>query len=229
MGNLILVRHGKSIWNVQNTFTGWTDVDLAPEGIDEAKRAGALIKGHGISIDICFSSYLKRAIRTAWIMLDVADLMYIDCINDWRLNERHYGAWQGRNKDEVRLEVGEEIFLNIRRGYDAPPPKLSADDPRHPGFEAKYKKVDPRLLPDCESLKDTRKRAVEYYFECIVPHLVQGKTVLVTAHGNSLRALMAEIQNISAGEIVKIEVPTGVPYRFAFDDNLNLREVDILK
>jgi len=222
MGKLILVRHGKSLWNVENIFTGWTDIDLAPQGVEEAKRAGELLKKNDVAIDICFSSFLKRAIRTNWIVLETADMMNIDCLYNWRLNERHYGAWQGRNKDEVKKEVGEEMFLKIRRGYDTPPPILTSDDKRHPKFDVKYKKLDPSLLPDSESLKDTRKRVVEYFFECIAPQLVKGKTVLLTAHGNSLRALMAQIENVPAAEVSNIEVPTGVPYIYEFDDNLNL-------
>jgi len=222
MGKLILVRHGKSLWNVENIFTGWTDIDLAPQGVEEAKRAGELLKKNDVAIDICFSSFLKRAIRTNWIVLETADMMNIDCLYNWRLNERHYGAWQGRNKDEVKKEVGEEMFLKIRRGYETPPPILTSDDKRHPKFDVKYKKLDPSLLPVSESLKDTRKRVVEYFFECIAPQLVKGKTVLLTAHGNSLRALMAQIENVPAAEVSNIEVPTGVPYIYEFDDNLNL-------
>lgn len=224
MGKLILVRHGKSLWNVENIFTGWTDIDLAPQGVEEAKKAGALLKKNNIHIDICFSSFLKRAIRTNWIMLDTADMMHIDCIYSWRLNERHYGAWQGWNKDEVKKEVGEEIFWKMRRGYDTPPPVLTSDDKRHPKFDTKYNRLDPSLLPVSESLKDTRKRAVEYFFECIAPQLVKGSTVMVTAHGNSIRALMAQIEDIPATEVSKIEIPTGDPYVYEFDDNLNLKE-----
>ena len=223
MGKLILVRHGKSLWNVDNIFTGWTDVDLASEGIEEAKKAGELLKKSNLSFDICFSSYLKRAIRTNWIILDTSDMMHIDCTYSWRLNERHYGAWQGRNKDEVKKEVGEEMFWKIRRGYDTPPPVLT-ENSQHPKFDIKYNRIDPAVLPVGESLKDTRKRAVNYFFECIAPQLVKGRTVLVTAHGNSIRALMAQIEDISPTEISKIEVPTGAPYIYEFDDNLNLTE-----
>ena len=229
MGKLILIRHGKSLWNIENIFTGWTDIDLAPQGIEEAKKAGELLKTNNIEISICFSSYLKRAIRTAWIILETADMMNIDCLYNWKLNERHYGSWQGRNKDDVKKEVGEDIFWKIRRGYDMPPPILTFDDKRHPRFENKYKHIDSSLLPVSESLKDTRKRVVAYYFECIVPQLVRGRTVLVTAHGNSIRALMAQIENIPASEINKVEVATGLPYIFEFDDNLNLQNKYILK
>ncbi len=223
MGKLIVVRHGKSLWNVENIFTGWTDVDLASEGIEEAKKAGELLKKSNLSVDICFSSYLKRAIRTNWIILDTSDMMHIDCIYSWRLNERHYGAWQGRNKDEVKKEVGEEMFWKIRRGYDTPPPVLT-ENSQHPKFETKYNGIDPAVLPVSESLEDTRKRAVHYFFECIAPQLVKGRTVVVTAHGNSIRALMAQIEDIPPTKISKIEVPTGAPYIYEFDDNLNLTE-----
>jgi 2,3-bisphosphoglycerate-dependent phosphoglycerate mutase len=228
MGKLILVRHGKSFWNIENIFTGWTDIDLAPQGAEEAKKAGELLKSNNIEVSICFSSYLKRAIRTNWIILDTANMMHIDCLYSWRLNERNYGAWQGRNKDEVKKEVGEDLFWKIRRGYDTPPPVLTLDDKRHPKFDTKYKQINPDYLLESESLKDTRKRAVEYFFECIAPQLVQDKTVLVTAHGNSIRALMAQIDNITTTEISKIEVPTGVPYVYEFDDNLNLQNKDTL-
>lgn len=217
MGKLILVRHGKSYWNIEKIFTGWTDIDIAPEGVEEAKIAGNLIRDYKISIDICFSSYLKRAIRTALIILETADMMQIDIIKSWKLNERNYGAWQGRKKAEVEQEVGEALFTKIRRGYSTPPPKLSIDDERHPRFEEKYKDVDPAILPTSESLEDTKKRAVQYYFEAIVPELVKNKTVLVSAHGNSIRALMAQIETISAIEISKVEVQTGVLNIYEFD------------
>lgn len=228
MGKLILVRHGKSLWNVENIFTGWTDIDLAPQGIVEAQKAGELLKQNNIEVSICFSSYLKRAIRTNWIILETTNMMHIDCFYSWRLNERHYGTWQGLNKDEVKKEVGEDLFWKVRRGYETPPPMLTLDDERHPIFDNKYKHINPDYLPVSESLEDTRKRAVEYFFECIVPQLVQNKTVLVTAHGNSIRALMSQIEEIPATEIAKIEVPTGVPYVYEFDDNLNLKNKHIL-
>lgn len=194
MGKLILVRHGKSTWNVEKRFTGWTDVDLAPEGIDEAKQAGSFIRKNELYIDVCFTSYLKRAIKTAWIILDETDWMSVDCIKSWKLNERHYGNWQGRNKGEIKKEVGEEIYFNVRRGYDAAAPALIADDSRHPKYESKYKNIDLSLLPVTESLKDTEKRTVQYYYEAIVPYLVRDKTVLLAAHGNSLRALIRHIE-----------------------------------
>lgn len=224
MGKLILVRHGKSLWNVENIFTGWTDVDLAPEGIEEAKKAGKLIKENDIPIDICFSSYLKRAIKTAWILLETANMMHIDCIKSWKLNERNYGAWQGRNKDEVKKEVGEELFWQIRRGFKTPPPSFLSEDERHPKFDSKYKELNPSFLPVGESLKDTKERVVQYFFESIACHLVKNKTVLVSAHGNSIRALIGQIENIAPTDISKVEVQTGVPNVYEFDNNLNLKD-----
>lgn len=222
MGKLILLRHGKSVWNVENIFTGWTDVDLSPFGIKEAKKAGELIKGEGLNIDICLTSYLKRAIRTSWIALEAAEMMHIDCIKNWKLNERHYGEWQGRNKDEVKIEVGEESFWQIRRGYETPPPLITMEDKRHPKFDMKYSGLAPSNLPRGESLQETQKRVVQYFFEAIVPQLSMGKTVLVSAHGNSLRALMGQIANINTKDLSKIEVHTGVPNIYEFDDNMNL-------
>ncbi|TYC10581.1 2,3-bisphosphoglycerate-dependent phosphoglycerate mutase [Bizionia gelidisalsuginis] len=224
MGKLILVRHGKSFWNIENIFTGWTDIDLAPEGVDEAKIAGKLIRDENIAIDICFSSYLKRAIKTASIILETADITQIDFIKSWKLNERNYGAWQGRNKDEVRKEVGEDPFWDVRRGYSASAPALSTDDKRCPKFDPKYKKLNSADLPLTESLEDTKQRAVQYYFEAIVPELVKGKTVLVSAHGNSIRALMTQILNIPATEISKVEVQTGVLNIYDFDSTMTLKD-----
>ena len=225
MGKLILVRHGKSIWNMENIFTGWTDVDLASQGIEEAKIAGEIIKDHSVNIDICFSSYLKRAIKTASIIMETADIMHIDFIKSWKLNERNYGAWQGRNKDEVRSEVGEDLFWKVRRGYSDAAPALSLNDKRYPKFDYKYQSLNSSDLPVTESLKDTKQRAVQYYFETIVPQLVNGKTVLVSAHGNSIRALMTEILNIPATEISKVEVQTGVLNIYNFDSTMILKDL----
>lgn len=224
MGRLILVRHGKSIWNLENIFTGWTDVDLAPQGVEEAKIAGELIRDENIAIDICFSSYLKRAIKTASIIMETADISCIDFIKSWKLNERNYGAWQGRNKDEVRKEVGEDVFWKVRRGYNDAAPALLVNDKRNPKFDTKYKELNSSDLPVTESLKDTKQRAVQYYFEVIIPELVKGKTVLVSAHGNSIRALMTHILNIPANEISKVEVQTGVLNIFDFDNIMTLKE-----
>lgn len=224
MGKLILVRHGKSVWNVKNIFTGWTDVAIAPEGIEEAKKAGALIRKHKIAIDVCFSSYLKRAIKTASIILETSDLMHIDFIKSWKLNERNYGAWQGRNKDEVKKEVGETLFLKVRRGFATPPPSLSIEDERYPGLDSKYRKLSTADLPTSESLEETEQRAVQYYFEVIVPELVKGKTVLVAAHGNSIRALIGYIEDVASSEMPTVEVQTGVLNIYEFDKNMHLKK-----
>ena len=207
---------------MNNTFTGWTDVELAPEGLDEARKAGELIKNQKLPIDICFSSYLKRAIKTASIIMETADITHIDFIKSWKLNERHYGAWQGKNKENVEKEVGEDLFLRVRRGYDAAAPALSLDDERYPKFDIKYNKLSSSEVPVTESLKQTKERAVEYYFEAIIPELVKGKNVLVAAHGNSIRALMTQILNIPAAEISKVEVQTGVLHVYDFDSTMNL-------
>ncbi len=224
MGKLLLVRHGKSFWNIENIFTGWTDIDLAPEGVVEARVVGEIIRSQNISIDICFSSYLKRAIRTASIILDTADMMHVDFIKGWKLNERNYGAWQGRNKQDVEKEVGEDHFWMIRRGYSTPPPCLSTDDERHPKFDHTYDNVDRADLPVGESLEQTEKRTVQYFFEAIVPEIVKGKTVLVSAHGNSIRALMGYIENIDPIEIPRLEVQTGVLNIYKFDSSMSLKE-----
>lgn len=224
MGKLILVRHGKSLWNIANIFTGWTDIDLAPEGIEEANVAGTIIKDYNISIDICFSSYLKRAIRTGLIILENANMMHVDFIKSWKLNERNYGAWQGRNKDEVKREVGEELFLKVRRGFSTPPPSMLLTDKRHPRFDPLYNKISSNDLPATESLEETEVRVVEYFFEVIVPELVKGKTVLVTAHGNSIRALMGHIEDISSADIPKVTVQTGMLNIYEFDNNMSLIE-----
>ena len=222
MGKLILVRHGKSEWNLKNIFTGWTDIDLAPEGIEEAKNAGKILKRNTIEIDICFSSYLKRAIRTAWILLETAEQMHVDTRYHWKLNERHYGDWQGKNKEEMRNAIGEDYFLNVRRGYDTRPPILSKEDERNPKFDPKYKQVNPSLLPLGESLKDTSKRVVNYFFDAIAAQLAKDRTVLISAHGNSLRALIAHLEHISTLDIERVEVNTGVPHLYEFDGNLNI-------
>lgn len=224
MGKLILVRHGKSYWNIENIFTGWTDIDLAPVGIEEAKIAGELIRDEKLAIDICFTSYLKRAIKTASTLLETANMMHINCIKSWKLNERNYGAWQGRNKDEVKKEFGDDFFWKVRRGYITAPPALSINDKRHPKFDHKYDKLNATGLPLSESLKDTKQRAVQYFYEAIVPQLVKGKTVLVSAHGNSIRALMGHIENISSSEIPKVEVQTGVLNMYEFDSTMNLKD-----
>ncbi len=222
MGKLIILRHGQSIYNAQNLFTGWSDIDLSEQGVQEAKEAGLILKKAGIYPDIVFTSWLKRSIHTAQLALKEMGWEHIDVLRSWRLNERHYGAWQKRNKDEVKSEVGEEMFLAIRRGYDTPPPPLSDGDERLPQNDLKYHNLSPTLLPRSESLADTRERTLYYYYQKIVPYLIEGKTVLVSAHGNSLRALSMEIEGLSREEVVKLEIPTGKPVLYRFDNTMKL-------
>ena len=221
---LILLRHGESEYNKAHLFTGWTDVELSEKGQKEAAYAGALLASHGLYPDICFTSWLKRAIHTAHITLDEMAWEHIDVLKSWRLNERHYGSWQGQNKERVREEVGEAHFLAVRRGYDTPPPPLAEDDPRSPYFEKKYQKVDPLLLPRSESLKETRERVWAYYLEAIVPKLEEGDTVLVSAHGNSLRALVMGLENLTPEEIVRVEIPTGRPWVYVLNETNSVIE-----
>ena len=228
MGILILLRHGQSLYNKRNIFTGWTDVDLSEEGIAEAKRAGRILKERALLPEICFTSWLKRAIHTAQLVLREMDWEQIDCRKSWKLNERHYGAWQGRNKDEVKAEVGEEAFVAVRRGYDTPPPPLPDGDPRLPGNDPKFRHFDPRDLPRGESLKETRRRTLNYFHESIAPELTRVRTVLVSAHGNSLRALVMAIEDLSPDEIVHVEIPTGIPILYHFDETLEMQEKKIL-
>ncbi len=219
---LILLRHGQSIYNAKNLFTGWTDIDLSVQGRSEAKDAGKILLENGIYPDICFTSWLKRAIHTTQIALQTMAWEHIDCIKSWRLNERHYGAWQQRDKKEVEAEVGHKKFKAIRRGYALSPPPLQEGDIRVVQKDAKYKHIDPTLLPRAESLKETKIRTLGYYHDTIVPQLLLGKTVLVSAHGNSLRALVMEIEGLSANEIVHLEIPTGKPMMYTFDESMNV-------
>ncbi len=229
MSKLILLRHGQSVYNQQNIFTGWSDVELSKQGRDEAKQAGDILKRSGLLPEICFTSWLKRAIHTAQIVLNELNWEHIDINRSWKLNERHYGAWQGMNKDKIKLEIGESMFLSIRRGYDTPPPPLETGDKRLPENDKKYNSVNPFLLPKSESLKDTKKRAVNYFYEKIVPVLTTDKTVLISAHGNSLRALVMEIEKISEEEIVKFEIPTGELIVYEFDKVMQMTNKTVLK
>ncbi|BDY13871.1 2,3-bisphosphoglycerate-dependent phosphoglycerate mutase [Hydrogenimonas cancrithermarum] len=222
MGRLILLRHGQSLYNKENLFTGWTDVDLSEEGIEEAKRAGEILLKHDLLPDICFTSWLKRAIHTAQLALKEMEWEQIDCIKSWKLNERHYGAWQCHNKDAIRKEVGDEMFMAVRRGYDTSPPPLQDGDPRLAENDPKYRKLDPSSLPRGESLKATRKRVLNYFAEAIAPELARGKDLLVSAHGNSLRALVMAIEHLTPAEIVEVEIPTGEPIVYVFDETLHL-------
>ena len=222
MGKMILLRHGESLYNKENLFTGWTDIDLSEEGIAQAQQAGEILRRNGLYPDICFTSWLKRAIHTAQIVLKEMEWEHIDCIKHWKLNERHYGAWQRHNKDEIKKEVGDEKFLAVRRGYDTPPPPLSEGDPRLVWNDPKYRGIDPEKLPRSESLKDTRLRTLNYFVERIAPELAKDKTVLVSAHGNSLRALVMAIEHLTPTQIVKVEIPTGEPILYEFDLTLHL-------
>ena len=219
---LILMRHGQSIYNQKNLFTGWTDVDLSAQGITEAKEAGQLLLRHNIYPDICFTSWLKRAIHTAQLTLKELEWEHIDSLRSYKLNERHYGAWQGRDKDEVKKESGENKFLAVRRGYDVAPPLLSPNDSRVTKNDKKYENIEEDLLPLSESLKDTKKRVLEYYHEKIEAALLENKTVLISAHGNSLRALVMYLEKMSEEEIVKFEIPTGEIISYTLDSNLNV-------
>ncbi|MFV1950875.1 MAG: 2,3-diphosphoglycerate-dependent phosphoglycerate mutase [Nitrospinota bacterium] len=214
MPKLVLLRHGESIWNKENLFTGWTDVDLSERGIEEAKKACISLKNEGFLFDVAFTSLLKRAIRTLWIVLEKLDLMWIPVHRSWRLNERHYGALQGLNKVETAEKYGEEQVHIWRRSYDIKPPALDKIDPRYPGNDPRYKGLH---APVTESLKDTVARFLPYWHEVIAPAAKSGKTVLITAHGNSLRALRKYLDNISDDEIIKMNIPTGIPLVYELD------------
>ncbi len=220
MSQLILLRHGESVWNRDNLFTGWTDVDLSGTGIAEAKQAAALLKAHDISFGRCFTSVLKRAIHTSWIVLDELDLAWLPVSHSWRLNERHYGALQGRNKDETRREFGVEQVERWRRSYRARPPALTEKDRRYPGHDRKYATVPRAELPFTESLEDTLTRLLPYWYEHIEPQLMEDHTILVTAHGTSLRGLIKHIDGVSDENIQRIEVPTGRPLVYELDRGL---------
>jgi 2,3-bisphosphoglycerate-dependent phosphoglycerate mutase len=220
MVKLVLLRHGESTWNKENRFTGWTDVDLSDKGIEEAKKAGRALKEQGFVFDLAYTSFLKRAVRTLWLVLDEMDLMWIPVKNSWRLNERHYGALQGLNKSETAKKYGEEQVLIWRRSYDIPPPLLGRSDERYPGHEAKYGSLSKAQLPLAESLKDTYKRCLPYWHKSIAPALLSGKKIIVAAHGNSLRALVKYLDNVSEQDIVNLNIPTGIPLIYELDDNL---------
>ena len=217
-GKLILCRHGQSEWNLENRFTGWADIDLSPKGEQEAKDAGLTLKHEQLSFDLAYTSVLKRATRTLWIMLEEMSLTWIPVTNAWELNERHYGALQGLNKSQVAAEYGEEQVQIWRRSYDTPPPALNDDDERHPRFEIRYASVSD--LPAGESLKDTLLRVKPYWQTKIIPSLLGNQDVLIVAHGNSLRAMVKMIENISDKEIMNFNIPTGIPLAYEFNENL---------
>ena len=217
-GKLVLCRHGQSDWNLKNLFTGWTDVDLTEQGNQEAIAAGRLLKDLGYEFDIAYTSVLKRAVRTLWHIQDQMDLMWIPVIRDWRLNERHYGSLQGLNKAETAAKYGDDQVHIWRRSYDIPPPELDIDDERHPSHDVRYAGIEG--LPATESLATTLDRVLPCWSEVIAPQLKAGKNVLIAAHGNSLRALVKMLDNISNDEITGFNIPTGVPLAYELDDDL---------
>jgi 2,3-bisphosphoglycerate-dependent phosphoglycerate mutase len=220
MMKVVLLRHGESIWNKENRFTGWTDVDLSEKGVAEAHEAGRLLRADGYVFDVAHTSVLKRAIRTLWIALDELDQMWIPVHRSWRLNERHYGALQGLNKAETAEKFGQQQVLVWRRAYATPPPALTPDDPRYPGRDPRYAGLTASELPLTECLKDTVERFLPYWHQTIVPDIRAGKRVLIAAHGNSLRALVKYLDNISDDEIVELNIPTGIPLVYELDDDM---------
>ena len=220
MHKVVLLRHGESVWNKENRFTGWTDVDLSDRGLVEAHEAGRLMKGEGLTFDVAFTSVLRRAIKTLDVALDEMDRLWIPVTKHWRLNERHYGALQGLNKAETAAKHGEAQVKIWRRSYDIPPPPLAPGDERHPSRDPRYADLDPSEVPATESLKDTVARFLPYWRETIAPVIVSGKRVLIAAHGNSLRALVKYLDGISDAEIVELNIPTGIPLVYELDDQL---------
>ncbi|MHB8398742.1 MAG: 2,3-diphosphoglycerate-dependent phosphoglycerate mutase [Candidatus Limnocylindrales bacterium] len=223
MPTLVLLRHGESAWNRENRFTGWTDVDLTATGVAEAHEAARLLQAEGLGFDVAFTSVLKRAIRTLWIVLDDLDLMWLPVHGSWRLNERHYGALQGLDKAQTAKEFGEVQVKRWRRSYDVPPPALEVDDRRFPGLDPRYATLDEADLPRTESLKDTVARFLPYWHDEIAPSVRAGRRVIVAAHGNSLRALVKYLDGIGDEEIVGLNIPTGVPLVYDLDDELRPR------
>lgn len=220
MHKLILVRHGQSVWNCENKFTGWEDVDLSEKGEQEARHAGELIRKNGLTFDIAYSSVLKRAVRTLHLLAETADLTWVPEVRNWRLNERHYGALQGLNKAETARKYGDEQVHIWRRSYDVAPPLLKEDDPQNPALQIRYKGLDPAVLPLGESLALTIQRVLPFWQDYIAPELLSGKTVLIAAHGNSLRALVKYLDRISDNDILSLEIPTGTPQVYELDDDL---------
>lgn len=220
MYKLVLVRHGESVWNMENRFTGWTDVDLSEKGINEAKNSGIILKKEGYVFDLSFTSVLKRAIRTLWIILDQMELMWITEKKSWRLNERHYGALQGLNKAEMAEKYGEEQVHIWRRSFDTRPPALEIDDQRSPYKDSKYSDVPPMEIPLTECLKDTIDRFLPYWKTSIAPEIIKNKKVIIVAHGNSLRALVKYLDSISDNDITSLNIPTGIPLVYELDKNL---------
>jgi len=224
MFKLVLLRHGESVWNKGNRFTGWTDVDLTTKGIAEAQKAGKSLKKEGYTFDVAYTSVLKRAIHTLWNVLDEMNLAWIPVYHSWRLNEKSYGALQGLNKTETAQKYGEEQVLFWRRSFDVRPPALDIADKRHPINDIKYKKTEKELLPATESLKNTIERFLPYWHETIKPSILEKQKVLIVAHGNSLRALVKYLDNLSDEEILKINIPTGIPLVYNLDENIKVKK-----
>lgn len=220
MYTLVLLRHGESTWNRENRFTGWTDVDLSEKGVDEAREGARLLATEGFDFDVAYTSVLKRAIRTLWITLDGMDRMWLPVHRHWRLNERHYGALQGLNKAEMAEKFGEEQVLIWRRSYATPPPALEQNDPRFPGFDLRYASLTPDQLPVTEALKDTVARVLPLWHDTLAPLIRSGQRLLIAAHGNSLRALVKYLDDVSEQEIVGLNIPTGVPLVYKLDADL---------
>jgi 2,3-bisphosphoglycerate-dependent phosphoglycerate mutase len=220
MYKLVLMRHGESQWNLENRFTGWTDVDLTDLGREQARKAGQMLKDQGYEFDIAFTSVLTRAIRTLWIALDAMDAMYLPVHNNWRLNERHYGALQGLNKAETAAQYGDEQVLIWRRAYAIAPNPLALDDPRHPKFDPRYARLTAQQLPATECLKDTVERVLPFWEETIAPAIRAGRRVMISAHGNSLRALIKHLDHVSEEDIVHLNIPTGQPLVYELDKDL---------
>ena len=220
MYTLVLLRHGESTWNLENRFTGWTDVDLSPKGIDEARSAGKLLSEGGYRFDVAHTSVLRRAIRTLWLTLEGMDQMWVPVKNSWRLNERHYGALQGLNKAETAKKFGDDQVKIWRRSYATPPPPLAPDDERYPGRDPRYARLPKDVLPLTESLKETVARFLPYWHDRIVPDILAGRRVLIAAHGNSLRALVKHLDGVSEDAIVELNIPTGIPLVYELDQDL---------
>ncbi len=222
MKRLVLVRHGQSAWNKENRFTGWTDVPLSDNGMEEARKAGKVLKNEGFDFRLAYTSYLSRAIKTLWLMLEEMDLMWIEVKKTWRLNEKHYGTLQGLNKVETAEKYGPEMVQLWRRSFDTPPDALTENDERNPRFENRYAALSPDELPLTESLKEVIDRLTPYWESELLPALKEQNDLLIAAHGNSLRALVMKLKNMSKEDILEFNIPTGIPYVFEFDDDMNL-------
>lgn len=229
MTKIVFLRHGLSTWNLENRFTGWTDVDLAPQGAEEAREAGRLLQHYGFEFDVMFTSVLKRAIRTLWLVQDTTDSMWLPVIKDWRLNERHYGALQGLNKAETAQQYGDAQVHEWRRSYATQPPPLPETDPRLPSRDRRYAGLNPNLLPRTESLADTMVRVSACWQDTILPRLQSSQRMLIVAHGNSIRAMVKLLEGLDDAEIMGVEIPTGVPLVYEFDTRLQVIAHDYLR